>query len=66
MSKISVTSYRNHSHELRVALTFSGKGFDRILTQDEAAELRDRLTQALEETDEDGDTEFLEVEPEQE
>lgn len=59
MSKISVTSYRNHSHELRVALTFSGKGFDRILTQDEARELRDRLTHALEDT-EDG-SEYVEA-----
>lgn len=67
MPKISLTRFRNYSHELRIALTMNGRGFDRVLTQDEAAELRDRLTQALEdEEDTDGDTEFLEVAPEQE
>jgi hypothetical protein len=46
---IDVEGYRNFRGELRVGMRFiSGGGFDRVLTRDEAATLRDKLNEALE------------------
>ena len=49
---IEVEGYQNYRGELRVGMRFiAGGGYDKVLTREEAAALRDKLNAALESND---------------